>query len=85
MFNEKGGQKRLSDLCQQASEYVTSLNEVCKLSQKARNHLNKPNVHRLVELYNHTSPCFGYIRHFQELLLEGGTQAFEKSDIKIKL
>ena len=79
MFNEKGGQKQLRDLCQQASEYVASLNEVCKLSQEARIHFNKPNLYRLVRLYNHTVPCFGHIRHFGELLFEGAHQPLKRA------
>jgi hypothetical protein len=43
-------------------------------------YLNKPNVHRLLELYTHTISAFGHSRHVQEHLFETAHQPL-KSEI----
>jgi hypothetical protein len=54
-----------------AVDYVRRLHESCVRDKDvAGKHLNKPNVHRLIELYTHKILSFGHCRHVQELLFE---------------
>jgi hypothetical protein len=86
-FNAKGGFARLNALNSQASVYIQKLHDLSVRGyQKVGVHLNKPNVHRLVELYTHSIPMFGHARHVQELLFETAHQplkrAISRSDMK---
>jgi hypothetical protein len=70
-FNERDGMERLDERFQLSCKYVADLHSICSHSTKGVGRtLNKPNVHRLLELYAHTLPAFGHVGHFQELLFE---------------
>ena len=80
-YNEDGGMKRIWSLRRRAVQYVTNLNDCYKAlasSLDIATNLDKPNVHRFLELYTHTLPLFGNIRHVQELLFEGAHQALKR-------
>ena len=57
-----------ADLLEITEKYVTAANtfcaKYCQRSDKGPPSLDKPNLHRLLELYNHTIPAFGHVRHF---------------------
>jgi hypothetical protein len=79
-FNAKGGFARFNALYSQASVYIQKLHDLSVRDyQKVGVHLNKPNVHRLVELYTHTIPMFGHARHVQELLFETAHQPLKRA------
>jgi hypothetical protein len=42
---------------QMACKHVKDLDEVCKISTSLRDILDRPDVHRLIELYAHTIPA----------------------------
>lgn len=78
-FNEGNGKSRLDTLFNLACAYISELHKVCTTFPKAvREHLSKPNVHRLLELYAHSLPAFGQIGHFQELLFETAHQPLKR-------
>lgn len=79
-FNDKGGFARFNRLYSLASGYLQKLHELSVRDyDKVGVHLNKPNVHRLVELYTHTIPLFGHARHVQELLFETAHQPLKRA------
>jgi hypothetical protein len=79
-FNAKGRFARFNALYSQASGYIQKLHDLSVRDyQKVGVHLNKPNVHRLVELYTHTIPMFGHARHVQELLFETAHQPLKRA------
>jgi hypothetical protein len=79
-FNAKGGFARFNALYSQASGYIQKLHELSVRDyQKVGWHLNKPNMHRLVELYTHTLSMFGHARHVQELLFEIAHQPLKRA------
>lgn len=77
-FNRDNGRHRVDKLYRMACKYVSDLDEVCALSQRLRDVLDKPNVHRLVELYAHTIPAYGHVKHVAELLFESGHQPLKR-------
>ena len=77
-FNRNNGMRRIEMLYSKASNYIGLLNTLCRLSEQARKHLDKPNVHRLLELYVHTIPAFGHVRHVQELIFESAHQPLKQ-------
>jgi hypothetical protein len=80
-FNDRGVKTRLDTLYGMAVEYIDRLHECCVRDSigVVGRHFNKPNVHRLLELYAHTIPAFGHCKHVQELFL-GSTSAIGASD-----
>jgi len=59
-------------------EYLAHLNTSSRLSSDARSLVDKPNAHRLLELYVHTIPAFGHARHIQELIFEHAHQPLKR-------
>lgn len=68
-FNRRGRKDYFEDLQALSSGYVKDVHNLSTMSDDARMLLGKPNLHRLVELYQHSVPAFGHVRHFMELLL----------------
>ena len=80
--NEQGGMNRIWNLRGRCVQYVTDLDKCYKALSNfpdTRNILDKPNVHRLLELYTHTLPNFGHVLHVQELLFEGAHQPLKRA------
>ena len=69
-YNRKQGYARIRSLKRAGLEHVRQTADICMKSEELKKCLDKPNLHRLVELYSHTLPCFGNITHIQELVLE---------------
>ena len=65
---ENGG--RHDHILALVSDYMKELHEVCKKDPIAMKHLDKPNLHRLIEFCVHTLPAFGAAKHVEELLFE---------------
>jgi hypothetical protein len=62
-----------------ACDYVKKLDGVCALSQTLKDALDKPNVHRLIELYAHIIPAYGNVKHITELLFESAHQPLKRA------
>jgi hypothetical protein len=77
-FNREGGRARFNELYVLACKYLKSLDGLCRLSEDMRKHLDKPNAHRLLELYAHTLPAFGHVHHIQELVFESAHQPLKR-------
>jgi hypothetical protein len=77
-FNMGDGRIRINELYVMACEYLTKLDSLCRISEDMRKHLDKPNAHRLVELYAHTLPAFGHVHHVQELVFESAHQPLKR-------
>ena len=68
----------LTDLQEQCCKLVSKISTLCTRSVKAKQHLDKPNVHRLVEFYSFTLPAFGNVVHIQELVFERAHQELKR-------
>jgi hypothetical protein len=73
-LNREAGWFRMDKLYRMTCKYFKELDEVCKISTALRGTLDKPNVHRLIELYAHRIPSYGHVKHVAELLFESGHQ-----------
>ena len=67
-----------ADLQELAKSYVVQVNVLCGEVEAARKRMDKPNLHRMLELYFHTLPAFGHARHFMELVLENAHQPLKR-------
>ena len=75
---QDAGLLRVQSLQTLVSEYIKELDVLCMSSDKARKCLDKPNVHRLLELYSFSLPAFGTVHLIQELVLERGHQELKR-------
>jgi hypothetical protein len=79
-FDKNDGKARLDILYGFAVKYISVLHDFCVgANGVVAKCLNKPNVHRLLELYTHTIPAFGHSRHEQELLFETEHQPLKRA------
>ena len=69
----------LSIVQRKATNYVNVINGLCMRSAIMRKFVDKPNIHRLLELCYHSLPRFGHVTLFEELVLEGGHQDLKKA------
>ena len=77
-FVDRGqGRVYLSSLKDLAERYVAKLRSLYMKHGKVGLILDKPNVHRLLELCVHTIPVFGHAKHVTELVLENAHQSFK--------
>ena len=67
-----------------ATEYVRLVDKLSRKSNVIRKIIDKPNVHRVLELYFHSVPIMGHVTHFQELLSEAAQQPLKRSIVKYK-
>lgn len=79
VFNSKGGASYLRNLERMAVQYLQRLNSLCKKDNGIAKVLDKPNVHRLLELYKHSIPAAGHVKHFTELLFESAHQPLKRA------
>ena len=77
-FNAGNGKDRIDELHHAAGRYVNSVCRICERSRICAKILDKPNVHRLLELFHHTLPQFGNLRIVQELILEQAHQHLKR-------
>jgi hypothetical protein len=81
--NERGGSARHDLLFGMACDYIDALHALCvESSDKIGKILNKPNVHRLLELYAHTIPAFGHCRFVEELAFESAHQPLKRAIVR---
>ena len=59
--------------------YEENLKAFFRLDKELGGLLDKPNLHRLHELFAHTLPMFGTLRHIGELILEKGHQPLKRA------
>jgi hypothetical protein len=70
-INNRNGSARLDTLYVMAADYTSELHDLClRNNLGVGKHLNKQNVHCLLELYTHTISAFGHCRNAQEFLFE---------------
>lgn len=55
---------------------------MCGVSDIAKVKLDKPNLHRLIELYTHSIPAMGHVRHFAELVFEFAHQPLKRGIVR---
>ena len=66
----------LKNLC---VRYVDLINTLCSLDSRACAELDKPNLHRVVELYHHSIPRYGHMSVIDELKFEAAHQPLKRS------
>ena len=78
--NEDSGRARLYKLLLKARQYVNGVERICKSvdMEGVKSLLDRPNMHRLLEFFEYTLPCFGNARIVQELLFERAHQELKK-------
>ena len=62
-----------------AERYVTDVDKFCADHPGLCAMLDKQNLHRLLELYQHSIPAFGHVSLFQELVFETAHQPLKRS------
>jgi hypothetical protein len=77
-FNRYKGMKRVDVLYSKSRSCIKDLNDFCRISEDARRHLDKQNVHRLIVLRVNTIAAFGHVHHFQELVFETAHQPVKR-------
>ena len=77
-YNDGNGGERLLELKNKAEHFLSKLNELCLKHPESKKELDKPNIHRLLEFYTYTLPCFGNVQIIQELLLERAHQELKR-------
>jgi len=70
--------KYYANLLSLAKEFLVLVNNASKLNIDVFKIIDKPNVHRVLELYVHTIPAFGHVRHVQELTFEHMHQSLKR-------
>jgi hypothetical protein len=78
-FNRDSGEYGIEKLYGMACAYVKELDGVCALSQTLKDASDKPNVKRLIELYAHTIPAYGHVKHVTELRFESAHQPLKRA------
>ena len=59
--------------------YVDLANQLCGLSPDLRMQLDKPNLHRMVELFHHSVPRLGHVSVLDELMFEATHQPLKRA------
>ena len=77
-MDEKTGSVYIQQLQGQCVQYISLVNELCGKNARFRREVDKPNLHRLLELYFHSIPRVGHASLFRELILESGHQPLKK-------
>ena len=70
--------KYISEQKRRSKAYVRRVDKFCRTFPENKEHLDKPNLHRLIELYEHSLPVFGHVREFMELVFEGAHQPLKR-------
>lgn len=73
-YTKRNGEERLQELRINGRQYVSHVNVFCKKFPMFKEFLDKPNLHRLVEFYQHTLPLYGNTSFILELILERAHQ-----------
>ena len=75
MNDMKAYHKKLNRLC---TNYAECINQLCVMDVQLGRELDKPNVHRVVELYHHSVPRYGHVCVFDELSFEAAHQPLKR-------
>ena len=78
-FNNSDGRKRLNGLVSDVKKHCKTIEELSRIDAKNVGILDKPNMHRFVELFVHSLPMFGSLRFIEELILEKAHQTAKKA------
>ena len=78
MLRIECGRAYVASLQAMAARYVSAVNSFCGKYPEVGSVLDKPNLHRLLELYSHTIPAFGHVSHVQELVFETAHQPLKR-------
>ena len=62
-----------------AENYIKEVDEFCRSHPQLGAGLDKPNLHRLLELCHHSIRAFGHVSLFQELVFETAHQPLKRS------
>ena len=73
-FVRRNKEDYFSNLKSMSKRYVQVVHEICGKYTELRKYLDKPNLHWLIELYEHTIPNFGHAKEFMELVFEAAHQ-----------
>ena len=65
-----------------SADYVSTVNNTCDQCPELKTHFDKPNLHRLLELYRHSVPKFGHAREFAELVFEHAHQPLKRAIVQ---
>lgn len=76
---ESGGKGDfITSIMTKAKHYVSTVHEVCVSHPNLGEELDKPNLHRILELAFHTIPVFGCARNVSEMTFEGAHQPLKR-------
>ena len=78
-FDKDDGEERQLFLRNICVKYVQTINKLCRDTPALCPVLDKPNVHRLVELYMHSIPRLGHVKTFDELQFEAFHQPLKRA------
>lgn len=78
-FNDCGGKKRLYEIMSDVKTHIQTIEKISRIDPTNVGILDKPNMHRFVELFVHTLPMFGSMRYIEELILEKAHQSAKKA------
>ncbi len=78
-FNNSEGRTRLNRLVSDVRKHCETIEQLSKIDPSNVAILDKPNMHRFVELFVHTLPMFGSLRYIEELILEKAHQSAKKA------
>ena len=79
LFNVGKGRKRLENLVIESKRYALAFESLAEDDLESARVLDKPNMHRFMELFAHTLPMFGSLKYIEELILEKGHQSAKKA------
>ena len=77
-FNSEAGIAFISEQQASARLYGQRCDSLCGISEIARGKLDKPNLHRIIELYKHSVPAMGHAHRFSELVFEFAYQPLKR-------
>lgn len=72
-------ENKLVELLRNVERFEMSVLKLHNLNKESCEELDKPNLHRLRELFTHTIPCYGTVKHICELILEKEHQTAKKA------
>lgn len=71
-----------SELLALAKEFISKLKSKCATSGSVRSRLGRPNLHRLLDLYNHTIPNYSHALYFSDMTFELNHQPLKRSMLR---
>ena len=78
-FNDCNGRTRLIQLMKRVKKHCETIEELSEIDPDSVAILDKPNMHRFVELFTHTLTLFGSLKYVEELIMEKGHQGAKRA------